>query len=86
MSCVFTGCKIYFRNYGYVARGDAYLLNNNTLIFRWNPESREWVDEVASNANFCIQVLAHESDWWHREDLGVTVVPEIYVRNLSGYR
>lgn len=77
MSCIRTGAKIYFANYGMMVIGDVYQVGN-TLIFRWNVGSKDW-EEPAERASHYVELIVNSEVWWHRDDIGVTVVPESYV-------
>lgn len=81
MSCIKNGAKIYFANYGMMVVGDVYLVGNN-LIFRWNVGSKDW-ETPSENATHFVELIHNSELWWHREDIGVTVVPEDYVTVLK---
>lgn len=77
MTCVKTGARIYFRNYGMLVAGDVYIVQD-TYIFRWNPDSVQYVSND-ENATHEVEYIENSESWWHRADLGVTVVPEYLV-------
>ena len=76
MSCIKTGANVYFHNYGILVRGDVFKIGNTTLI-RWNPQSIEY-NTGDGPANLVVSNIEDSNLWWHREDIGVTVVPEEY--------
>lgn len=76
MTCVKTGAMIYFRNYGMLVVGDAFQVGD-TYIFRWNIHSIEYTSD--SRATHVVETIMNSGVWWHRDDLGVTVVPNEYV-------
>lgn len=88
MSCIKTGARIYLDNYGYVARGDVYHVGD-VYIFRWNPHSREYKildHHFESNpiaVDYRVHMIENSEHWWHREDLGMTIVP---IRLATQYR
>lgn len=72
MTCVYTGARVYFENYGMIVSADLFIVSN-CVIIRWMPESRVYVNSVnISEATHSVRDLR---DCWHREDIGVTVVP-----------
>jgi hypothetical protein len=70
MTCVYTGASVYFPEYGFYAPADLYLVGA-AVIIRWNVEGKYYttVDRAAASHQ------AITRNGWHREDLGVTVVP-----------
>ena len=72
MTCVKTGARIYFRNYGMLVVGDVYLVHD-TFIFRWNTNSIQYTDD--KDATHVVDTIQDSNSWWHRDDIGVTVVP-----------
>lgn len=81
MTCVKTGARIYFDNYGMSVVGDVYLIDN-TFIFRWNIDSIEYGD-VPVRTTHRIDYIVDSSSWWHREYLGITVVPRHLVIEMA---
>lgn len=79
MNCIKIGALIYFVNYGEVVRGDIYAVGN-CYVIRWNPQSVEYCtqDEVPQ-PHWTVLQVGDSSAWWHRDDLGVTVVPKDFV-------
>jgi len=80
MTCIKTGARVYFENYGIIAAADLYTVGD-TIIIRWTPQSynqatREDIKQATHS------VFLRGSDLWHREDLGVTVVPSHMIRTL----
>lgn len=71
MSCTKTGALIYFRNYGMLVRGDVYVIQG-VYIFRWNTESIMYTDD--QSATHVVDIVEDSESWWHRPDIGVTVV------------
>lgn len=68
--CTYTGARVYFQEYGYMAPADLYVVADSVII-RWNVEGRQFInsDEDATHI-----VYIHHG--WHRDDIGVTVVPK----------
>jgi hypothetical protein len=75
MSCVYTGALVHFVEYGFTAPADLYDVGNATVI-RWNQlgqqyvQSQEQEDAATHQAYF-----GCDDNNFHREDLGVTVLP-----------
>lgn len=80
MSCVKTGARIYFNNYGMAVVGDVYRVSDS-YIFRWNTNSCDFSAKPV-DCNYFIDDIEYSDNWWHRDDLGVTVVPHFYVEVL----
>ncbi len=74
MACIKTGCWVYFVNYSCRVRADAYEVGN-CYIFRWNVGSEDFTAPIESNT-FVVGAVFLADEWWHRKDLGVTVVPK----------
>ena len=72
MTCVYTGARVFFENYGMIVSADLFIVSN-CVIIRWMPESRVYVNSV--NISEATHKVADLRNCWHREDLGVTVVP-----------
>lgn len=77
MSCVKTGAKLYIRNYGIFTICDVYMVGD-TLVFRYYPDHIKYV-ESDIDATHVIEMVPDSDIWFHRSDLGVTVVPQEYV-------
>lgn len=75
MTCIKTGAKVYFHNYGKVVPADLYKvgtsyvvrLNENALHYTCNP----WTVEDADYIVNCNSV-----EGFFRDDIGVVVVPD----------
>lgn len=78
MSCIKNGAKIYFENYGMLVVGDVYFLGD-CFIFRWNPLSKQFLPACPEIVTHYIDTIINSESWWHRDDLGVTVVPAYLV-------
>lgn len=74
MSCIKTGAIVFVRNYGYTVRADLYKVDN-VFIVRWNTQSIEY-GTTDKDANLVIDYIENSECWFHREDLGITVVPD----------
>lgn len=81
MTCVKTGARIYFQDYGMMVVGDAYFIGD-CFIFRWNVNSKDY-NSSAENATYVIDRTVAVSSYWHRDDLGVTVAPAYLVAALA---
>jgi hypothetical protein len=79
MTCVKTGAKVYFENYGMVVPADVFQVGD-TYVIRWNPGGRHYCKFEDSFADWNVIQITNSEVWWHRDDLGVTVVPREYVR------
>lgn len=67
--CTYTGATVEFEEYGFLAPADLYLVGD-TVVIRWNPNGKTYQygeSEVTHGARL--------TNSFHREDLGVTVVP-----------
>jgi len=73
VTCIKTGARIYFENYRTLVVGDAFCIGN-CFIFRWNASSIRY-DQSPKDATHIVDFVENSSNWWHRDDLGVTVVP-----------
>lgn len=71
MTCIKTGARVYFRDYGFVAPADIYIVGD-CYIIRWNTEGKEYVTSSSDPSWWMVTLLPGEH--WHRDDLGVTVV------------
>lgn len=71
MTCTYTGARVYFDEYGYLVPADLYKVDY-CIIIRWNTNGKEYVDP-GSEATHNVPTLRNG---WHREDIGVTVIPE----------
>ena len=79
MTCIKTGCNVYFSNYGMQARADLYRVGD-CYVVRWNVHSVKYVPK-SSGCDYVVLYWSNE-EVWHREDLGVTVVPKEYFSAL----
>ena len=70
MTCTYTGARVYFKDYGFIAPADLYSVGN-TVIIRWNAEGKDYVDDPSYEHAVTIGFSG-----FHRDDLGITVVPE----------
>lgn len=78
MTCIKTGANVWFSAYGFIARCDVYEMGN-CFIFRWNTEGIEYCTEQSVPTGTWCVFAPFEFDSWHRQDLGVTVVPNFNV-------
>ena len=77
MTCIKTGAVVYFRDYGFVSPSDLYEVNGATIV-RWNVEGQHFCNEVNSNCTYVLSIphaVQMIDEFWHRDDLGVTVIP-----------
>lgn len=81
MTCTKTGARIYFLNYGMWVVGDAFFVGD-CFIFRWNIHSKQYENAI-DHATHIVEDIAMSDSWWHRDDLGVTVVPAYLVTALD---
>lgn len=78
LSCVKTGAKLYIRNYGISVVADVYQVGN-TLVFRYFNNQIEYLETDDAVATHVIEFVSDSTWWFHRSDLGITVVPESLV-------
>lgn len=85
MTCVKTGAKVYFENYGTLVVGDVFVIGSCHVI-RWNVHSKQYIsyDEGFAQATHLVMEICNSETWWHREDIGVTVVPSDLVMLGAG--
>lgn len=79
MNCIKTGAYVHFMNYGYACPADIFEVAD-AYIIKWNTNGQSYEDigfPKAVSHQVTLPVSA-----WHREDLGVTVVPKAYVKTL----
>lgn len=74
MTCIKTGARIYFENYGMLVPGDIYAVGN-CVIIRWSNVAPRFGDDELPNASHYVPFIVNSETWWHRNDLGVTVLP-----------
>lgn len=72
MTCVKTGASVYFYNYGMAVKADVYKARN-CYVVRWNVNSRDYRDLL--DGDWVVRTWMGDQVW-HRDDLGITVVPE----------
>ena len=72
MTCVYTGARVFFENYGMVVAADLFVVSS-CVIIRWSIQSRIIADPTYQGE--ITHRVADLRGCWHREDLGVTVVP-----------
>jgi hypothetical protein len=66
--CTYTGARVLFLDYGFVAPADLYLVDS-TVVIRWNEHCPQ---HAFTEADVTHQVITRRA--WHRPDIGVTVV------------
>ena len=69
MSCLYTGAVVLFNEYGAAAPADLYGVGD-IIVIRWSQHGLVYNADPA-NCTHAVDV----SRGWHREDIGVTVVP-----------
>ena len=72
MTCIKTGATVWFENYGIAVPADVYEIGD-CYVIRWNPHGK--VFRPAKDADWKV-AFCNASVIWHRDDLGVTVVPQ----------
>ena len=80
MACIKTGARIYFENYGCLVPGDLYKVGSS-MIIRWNNQGIQY-NANSNDATHFVESVGNSELWWHREDLGVTVLPADWVIEL----
>ncbi len=75
MTCIKTGCWVYFHNYGCRVRADLYQIAGATVV-KWNPNSAEFVPDQ-QGADYVVSYWEGD-EVWYRDDLAVAVVPADY--------
>lgn len=78
MSCVKTGARIYFENYGMTVVGDAFRIGD-VYIFQWNTNSLKYTGTAPEFITHEVHQICSSETWYHRNDLGMTVVPTALV-------
>jgi hypothetical protein len=73
MTCIKTGARVYFEDYGFIAPADIFKVGD-CYIIRWNVEGKRF-DAELSEATHQVDSFPYSDDWWHRDDMGVTVIP-----------
>jgi hypothetical protein len=81
MACIKNGAKVYFENYGFVVPADVYRVGN-CLVIRWNVNGRAFLPVDNAFPTHIVRIIVDSEEWMHREDLGITIVPESYVDTL----
>lgn len=83
MTCIKTGACVLFENYGYVVAADIYEIHG-VYVIRWNTASRFFMDinDPKNRCTHAVTNIGSTDEWWHREDLGVTVVPKYLMREV----
>lgn len=76
MSCIHTGAIVYFENYGFRSPCDVYRVGD-CYLFRWNDQGRYY--EQPREKDWKVGLIIGSDQWWHRNDLGITVVPCAFV-------
>jgi hypothetical protein len=76
MTCIKTGLNAYFRNYGTIVRADLYMIGD-VLLIKWNVNSVEYTPSD-KDADLVVEYIEDSEKWFHRPDLGITVVPQEY--------
>lgn len=72
MTCVYTGARVFFENYGMVVAADLFVVGD-CVIIRWMPNSKRFPADEGDVEN--THQVRDLRGCWHREDIGVTVVP-----------
>jgi len=80
MTCIKTGARVHLENYDVIVAADLYSVGD-VIIVRWTPQSyHQATPEDLKHATHSVRLVGH--DLWHRDDLGVTVVPSHMIRTL----
>lgn len=75
MTCIKTGAQVYYENYGSAVAADVYVVGD-CYVVRFNPASEQF--RAAQETDWRISIW-FDAAVWHRNDLGVTVVPREYL-------
>ena len=75
MTCIKTGCWVYFHNFGTRVRADLYNIADVTIV-KWNANSVQFLPN-AEGSDFTIAYWEGD-EVWYREDLATAVVPAEY--------
>lgn len=70
--CIKTGARVFFDNYGFKVPADIYE-EANCYIIRWNGLSKDYC--TSDDPEITHVVTLPVMGGWHRDDLGVTVIP-----------
>lgn len=73
MTCIKTGAHVWFANYGYTVVGDLYAVGD-CIVLRWNTNSIIYSSAIEAYASHYIEYIFSDHLWFHRDDLGITVV------------
>ena len=73
MTCIKTGAQVYFENYGFAVPADIYEVGD-CYVVRWSKEGKEFRESDVEN-DWVVMYWVGDAVW-HREDLGVSVVPK----------
>ena len=79
MTCIKTGCNVYFINYGCRVRADLYNIAGVTVI-KWNPNSVEYLPDH-DGSDYAVSHWQGD-EVWYRDDLATAVVPADYFWKL----
>ena len=66
-----TGARVFFENYGCTVPADLYSLEN-VVIIRGNFAAPVYSSD---NATHTVTQVNFDEQWFHRSDIGITVVP-----------
>jgi hypothetical protein len=70
--CTYTGARVFFFDYDFVVPADLYVVGD-VVIIRWNIKGRLYITPDTETTH----EVTVGKDGWHREDIGVTVVPKV---------
>lgn len=79
MACVKTGATVYFADYGFVSPADLYSVGD-TCVIRWNEMGKHFLSLEESHASHIVVLPITEQ--FHRDDLGITVVPWSAIKSV----
>lgn len=85
MTCIKTGARVYFENYSFMVSADLYQVGD-AIIIRWMPRSQNYIAEEhmkMEGATHTVAYIINSDIWWHRDDIGVTVIPASMLETVA---
>lgn len=76
MTCIKTGATVHFANYNMAVPADIFRVGD-CYVIRWNVNGQ--VYRELEHSDWAVAPYEDSAKVWHREDLGVTVVPKEFL-------
>lgn len=80
MTCIKTGCTVYFISYGLLVRADLFQIDT-AIIVKWNPNSGLYQPAI-NDADYAVASWRDDTVWY-RDDLATAVMPASYLIKLT---